>query len=177
MDALTIVGAGGIGCAVGYFLRAAGVRVTFVDADAAKIAWGRATACRSITARRCRPSFVPFADWRPEPGARSCSAPSATTTTPCWPACPIRSRSSRSRTVSTAVSTAAAERSKASLRSFPNACRARLTRASRATASCTWAAAPGVPGRRRRAAVASWRSLLRRSRAVPGRGGAGHPAV
>ena len=37
MDAITVVGAGGIGCAVGYFLRAAGVRVTFVDADEAKV--------------------------------------------------------------------------------------------------------------------------------------------
>jgi 2-dehydropantoate 2-reductase len=37
MDTLTVVGAGGIGCAVGYFIRAAGTRVTFVDADAAKV--------------------------------------------------------------------------------------------------------------------------------------------
>ena len=37
MDALTVVGAGGIGCAVGYFLRAAGVRVTFVDADGREV--------------------------------------------------------------------------------------------------------------------------------------------
>ena len=69
MDAITVVGAGGIGCAVGYFLRAAGVRVTFVDADEAKVKWGRA---RGVQVDR-RPSlpaeFVPFADWQPEPGA------------------------------------------------------------------------------------------------------------
>jgi 2-dehydropantoate 2-reductase len=35
-----VVGAGGIGCAVGYALRAAGVAVTFVDADADKVRWG-----------------------------------------------------------------------------------------------------------------------------------------
>src|SRR5207245_2224087 len=32
-----VVGAGGIGCAVGYALRSAHVEVTFVDVDAAKI--------------------------------------------------------------------------------------------------------------------------------------------
>src|SRR5437773_664580 len=37
MDAITIVGAGGIGCAVGYAFCAAGVRVTFVDADEQKV--------------------------------------------------------------------------------------------------------------------------------------------
>ena len=42
MDAITVVGAGGIGCAVGHALAAAGVAVTFVDADPAKVAWGRA---------------------------------------------------------------------------------------------------------------------------------------
>jgi 2-dehydropantoate 2-reductase len=68
MDALTVVGAGGIGCAVGYFLRAAGVRVTFVDADAAKVEWGRAHGVR-VEGRPPLPAeFVPFADWRPDPG-------------------------------------------------------------------------------------------------------------
>jgi 2-dehydropantoate 2-reductase len=69
MDALTIVGAGGIGCAVGYFLRAAGVRVTFVDADAAKIAWGRAHGVQVDNRPPLPAEFLPFADWRPEPGA------------------------------------------------------------------------------------------------------------
>jgi ketopantoate reductase len=41
MDAVHIVGCGGIGCAVGHALCAAGLTVTFVDADPAKIAWGR----------------------------------------------------------------------------------------------------------------------------------------
>src|SRR5581483_10158384 len=69
MDALTVVGAGGIGCAVGYFLRAAGVRVTFVDADGAKVEWGRARGVQ-VEGRPPLPAdFLPFADWRPEPGA------------------------------------------------------------------------------------------------------------
>jgi 2-dehydropantoate 2-reductase len=69
MDALTVVGAGGIGCAVGYFLRAAGVRVTFVDADAAKIDWGRAHGIQ-VDARPPLPAeFLPFTDWRPAPGS------------------------------------------------------------------------------------------------------------
>ena len=41
MEAITIIGAGGIGCAVGYAFCAAGVRVTFVDADEQKVLWGR----------------------------------------------------------------------------------------------------------------------------------------
>ena len=67
MDAITVVGAGGIGCAVGYFLRAAGVPVTFVDADAAKLAWGRAHGVRVDARPPLTADFVPFADWRPRP--------------------------------------------------------------------------------------------------------------
>jgi 2-dehydropantoate 2-reductase len=69
MDTLTVVGAGGIGCAVGYFLRAAGVRVTFVDADAVKVGWGRVNGVQ-VDGRPPLPAeFVPFIGWRPEPGA------------------------------------------------------------------------------------------------------------
>jgi 2-dehydropantoate 2-reductase len=68
MDALTVVGAGGIGCAVGYFLRTAGVGVTFVDADETKVDWGRAHGVQ-IEGRPPLPAdFLPFADWRPNPG-------------------------------------------------------------------------------------------------------------
>jgi 2-dehydropantoate 2-reductase len=69
MDALTVVGAGGIGCAVGYFLRAAGASVTFVDADAAKLAWGRAHGVRVDALPPLPAEFIPFADWRPRPGS------------------------------------------------------------------------------------------------------------
>jgi 2-dehydropantoate 2-reductase len=69
MDALTVVGAGGIGCAVGYFLRAASLRVTFVDADAAKVEWGRTHGVQVDARPPLSAEFVPFADWHPEPGA------------------------------------------------------------------------------------------------------------
>jgi 2-dehydropantoate 2-reductase len=69
MDAITVVGAGGIGCAVSYFLRAAGVRVTFVDADEAKVEWGRARGVQVDRLPSLPAEFVPFADWQPEPGA------------------------------------------------------------------------------------------------------------
>ena len=68
MDAITIVGAGGIGCAVGYALRAAGVPVTFVDADAAKVEHGRRHGV-AVDRRPPLPAdFVHFHDWHPAPG-------------------------------------------------------------------------------------------------------------
>jgi 2-dehydropantoate 2-reductase len=66
---LYVVGAGGIGCAVGYALAAAGVRVVFVDADAGKVTWGRAHGV-GVDRHPPRPSeFEAFADWTPERGA------------------------------------------------------------------------------------------------------------
>jgi 2-dehydropantoate 2-reductase len=69
MDAITIVGAGGIGVAVGYAMRSAGVPVTFVDADAAKVEYGR----RHGVAVDRRPSitadFNHFDEWQPQPSA------------------------------------------------------------------------------------------------------------
>ena len=41
MDAIHVVGAGGIGCALGYALRAAGVPVVFVEVNPAKVAAGQ----------------------------------------------------------------------------------------------------------------------------------------
>src|SRR5262245_41632642 len=69
MDAAHVVGAGGIGCAVGYALRAAGVAVTFVESDADKVAWGRAN---GVVVGRRRPlpaDFVAFDGWQPPAGA------------------------------------------------------------------------------------------------------------
>jgi 2-dehydropantoate 2-reductase len=67
MDAITILGAGGIGCAVGYSLRSAGIPVTFVDADPAKILWGRAHGV-AVDQRPPLPAdFQYFAEWSPEP--------------------------------------------------------------------------------------------------------------
>ena len=66
MDGLTVVGAGGIGCAVGHALRSAGWRVTFIDADPEKIRWGRAHGVR-VEGRPAFPAdFVPFDEWHPK---------------------------------------------------------------------------------------------------------------
>jgi 2-dehydropantoate 2-reductase len=67
-DSLAVVGAGGIGCAVGYALRAAGAPVTFVDADAAKVAWGREQGIRVDRRPPLPAAFVNFDDWRPAAG-------------------------------------------------------------------------------------------------------------
>ncbi|HEY7156682.1 MAG TPA: ketopantoate reductase C-terminal domain-containing protein [Gemmataceae bacterium] len=65
MEAVHVVGCGAIGCAIGYSLRAAGIPVTFVDTDVAKIEWGRR---HGVIVDRLPPhpaTFVPFADWQP----------------------------------------------------------------------------------------------------------------
>lgn len=69
MDAFTIVGAGGIGCAVGYALCSAGADVTFVESDADKVRWGRQHGV-SVDRRPARAArFEYFADWSPTAGA------------------------------------------------------------------------------------------------------------
>jgi 2-dehydropantoate 2-reductase len=60
-----VVGAGGIGCALGYALRAAGVKILIVDADDAKVAWGRQHGVGVDGKRPLPASFVTFADWIP----------------------------------------------------------------------------------------------------------------
>jgi 2-dehydropantoate 2-reductase len=69
VESLAIVGAGGIGCAVGYVLAAAGVRVTFVDADAAKVRWGREHGVCVDRRPRVRADFQHFDEWSPPAGA------------------------------------------------------------------------------------------------------------
>ena len=69
MERLYVVGAGGIGCAVGYALCAAGRPPVFVDASPAKVAWGRA---HGVAVDRLPPlpaRLLHFDEWRPEPGA------------------------------------------------------------------------------------------------------------
>jgi 2-dehydropantoate 2-reductase len=68
-DSLTVVGAGGIGCAVGYALRAAGARLTFVDVNPAKVAWGQQHGVRVDRRPPLSAEFVHFDDWRPAAGA------------------------------------------------------------------------------------------------------------
>jgi 2-dehydropantoate 2-reductase len=65
MEAVTIVGAGGIGCAVGYALRSLGVEVTFVDTHAAKIRWGCANGVQVDNLPALPAKFVQFDDWSP----------------------------------------------------------------------------------------------------------------
>jgi 2-dehydropantoate 2-reductase len=65
---LFVVGAGGIGCAVGYALRAAGRPVSFVDADQDKVAWGRANGVRVGGEPALAADFVRFEDWSPRTG-------------------------------------------------------------------------------------------------------------
>jgi 2-dehydropantoate 2-reductase len=69
MDVVHVVGAGGIGCAVGYALCSSGLPVLFVDADAGKIDWGRK---HGVAVDRLPPrsaDFVVFDDWQPRSGS------------------------------------------------------------------------------------------------------------
>src|ERR1700730_8392713 len=68
MDAVHIVGAGGIGCAVGHALCAAGAAVTFVDADPAKVAWGREHGVGVDGQTPQRATCVPCVGWGPPRG-------------------------------------------------------------------------------------------------------------
>jgi 2-dehydropantoate 2-reductase len=65
MDTVYVVGAGGIGCAVGYSLLAAGRRVVFVETDSAKIAWGQRYGVAVNHNAALAAEFVAFADWVP----------------------------------------------------------------------------------------------------------------
>lgn len=59
-----VVGAGGIGCAVGYALRAADLDVTFVEIEARKIDWGNRNGVRVGDRPALSARFVHFDDWR-----------------------------------------------------------------------------------------------------------------
>ena len=67
MDAVYVLGAGGIGCAVGYALRAAGVPVTFVESNPCKVEAGRTEGVKLDDRPALRAEFVHFDDWRPTP--------------------------------------------------------------------------------------------------------------
>src|SRR5947209_6417367 len=68
-EAFTVVGAGGIGCALGYALRVAGARVTFVEANPEKVAWGREHGV-GVDLRPPQPAeFQLFDAWTPLPNA------------------------------------------------------------------------------------------------------------
>jgi 2-dehydropantoate 2-reductase len=65
LEAIDVVGAGGIGCAVGYALRSAGVAVTFVDTNDAKLAAGRRDGVRVDEREPLAAKFIHFDDWQP----------------------------------------------------------------------------------------------------------------
>ena len=66
MDAITVIGAGGIGCVVGYALLQSGFRVEFVDADAAKIAAGNKSGVGIAGRPNLTARFHSFHDWQPD---------------------------------------------------------------------------------------------------------------
>lgn len=69
MQRVHIVGAGGIGCAVGYALRAGGVDVLFVDSNDQKVQWGNANGV-GVEGRGNLPArFTSFDNWKPGPQA------------------------------------------------------------------------------------------------------------
>jgi 2-dehydropantoate 2-reductase len=67
VDTVHVIGAGGIGCAVGHALRRAGVAVTFVDANEDKVSSGNRHGV-GVDGQLLPAVFLPFADWRPVPG-------------------------------------------------------------------------------------------------------------
>jgi 2-dehydropantoate 2-reductase len=64
-----IIGAGGIGCAVGYALRQDKIPVVFVETNPLKIASGQQCALQVDRHPPLDAKFVAFDDWRPEPGS------------------------------------------------------------------------------------------------------------
>jgi 2-dehydropantoate 2-reductase len=62
MDAVHIIGAGGIGCAVGYVLAANGSRVTFVDVNPRKL---EANGVKLNDEPPLKAEFIHFDEWRP----------------------------------------------------------------------------------------------------------------
>ncbi|HLJ96940.1 MAG TPA: ketopantoate reductase C-terminal domain-containing protein [Gemmataceae bacterium] len=69
MEPFYIVGAGGIGCAIGYALSTSGSRVIFVEAQPEKVRWGRRHGVRVDRRPPQRAEFVPFDEWAPAPEA------------------------------------------------------------------------------------------------------------
>jgi 2-dehydropantoate 2-reductase len=69
VEPVHIVGAGGIGCAVGYALCAAGLRPLFIDNNPHKVRWGNAHGVQLGRFAPLPARFQSFDGWRPEPRA------------------------------------------------------------------------------------------------------------
>lgn len=67
MQVVHIVGAGGIGCAVGYALRMANVPVVFVEADQRKLATGKRGELQVDHRPQLQAQFIHFDEWQPIP--------------------------------------------------------------------------------------------------------------
>ncbi|MFO0804791.1 MAG: ketopantoate reductase C-terminal domain-containing protein [Gemmataceae bacterium] len=65
MDAVHIIGAGGIGCAVGYALAANGTRVTFVDVNPKKLVAGNRDGVKLNDGPPMKAEFIHFDEWQP----------------------------------------------------------------------------------------------------------------
>jgi 2-dehydropantoate 2-reductase len=68
VDRVTIVGAGGIGCALGHALSLGNVDVTMVEVDRTKLEWGSEHGIGLDGEPPQRARFVAFDDWRPAGG-------------------------------------------------------------------------------------------------------------
>ncbi len=69
MEAVHLVGVGGIGTVVGYALAAAGVPVVCVERSPAKLAAGRRYGLQVAGRPAVPATFLPFEQWQPPPGA------------------------------------------------------------------------------------------------------------
>jgi 2-dehydropantoate 2-reductase len=65
MTAVQVVGAGGIGCAIGYSLLAAKTPVAFIEANGKKVAAGRRDGVRVDDRPALPAEFIHFDDWKP----------------------------------------------------------------------------------------------------------------
>jgi 2-dehydropantoate 2-reductase len=65
-DAITVIGAGGIGCAVGYAFLATGTQVDFIESDVAKVNAGNEHGVGVEGRPRIPAQFIPFSEWQPE---------------------------------------------------------------------------------------------------------------
>lgn len=69
-EAWEIIGAGGIGCALGYALARGGCRVRFVDKDPEKVSWGNHVGVQVARLPPLAAQFIDFRDWSPAPSSR-----------------------------------------------------------------------------------------------------------
>lgn len=69
MESIYVLGAGGIGCAIGYALRAAGRPVVMVERNPAKVAAGQSNGIGVAGRPNLPAEFVAFDDWAPPAGA------------------------------------------------------------------------------------------------------------